>query len=365
VAQVGVPLVEVLRLPGFSFDDLPPEPPDHEVAESHQSRLGKGLSAIMPSADAVPERRRGGGVASIIPLGPDAEGLEAGHDAPVDPSDATEVIADSSTAPPTRVKAPDAPVVVEAPATLSPTATRLVQRLHGDLVTALLDGLAVAAGGPDLVAYVHHADRGAPHLHLGRPALSELTPDRCFDLCRSLDARGRSRPGIVEPFTAGGFEGVAVVVTGTGARGLWVAARRGRPLDPSDADEAAAYARGTGAAATLLDLLASDAPTVAPQVQVRVEEGQVLAQVVLRGGQASVGAPTGVEAAARATLEAAGSDAEFLYAAAARDDSTAASVVLVRDGTRVGVGCAAGAEEAPALTATAALRAAGLDLAAP
>ncbi|OWY61679.1 hypothetical protein B7486_62510, partial [cyanobacterium TDX16] len=183
-----------------------------------------------------------------------------------------------------------------------------------------------------------------------------LTPDRCFQLCRALDLLGRTRPGVVEPLFAGGFDGIAVVVAGVGARGLWVSAREGQALGAEHADAAVAYARGTGAAATLLDRRRS-AVTSVPEVQVRVEDGQVQARVTLGEGQGDAGAPTGVEAAARATLSALGSEAEFLYAAAARDGATAASIVLVRRDGRVGVGCAAGSGEGPALTAAAALRA--------
>lgn len=313
----------MLRLPGFSLDDLPPDAPAHESTEAHQSRLGRGLDAIVAGAAPQPTRARGGGLASVIPLGPEA------------------------TAP--------APA---GPTPLSARSRKLVERLHGDLVVALLDGLASTVAC-DLTAYVHQPDRGAPVLHLGRPDMAELTPAQMFDLSRALDALGRSRPGVVEPLAAGGFEGVAVVVAGTGARGLWVAARRGKPL--ADRDAAVAYARGTGAAATLVDVSGSGAPTAPPAVSVRVGEGQVQAEVVVGGVPASAGAPTGVEAAARAALAATGTDAEFLYAAAARDEPDAASVVLVRNDGRVGVGCAAGAFESAALTASAALRAAGLE----
>jgi hypothetical protein len=351
VARVGVPLVEVLRLPGFSLDDLPPDAPEHEVAEGHQSRLGKGLSAIMPSTDATAPRRRAGGVASVIPLGPlpdDAPNAAA----PVPPEPALDH--------PSQLRAPLAAVPALAltaddlPA-LAPEAEQLVDRLHGDLVTALLDGLA-AAGSPDLVAYVHQPDRGTPRLHLGRPALEVLTPDGCFQISRALDVLARTRPGLAEPFAAAGFDGIGVVVAGVGARGLWVAARQGAPLGPDEVEATVAYARGTGAAATLVDRRGSAVGPL-PEVQVRVDDGQVQAQVQLPHGSGEAGAPTGVEAAARAALAASGSDAEFLYAAAARDGATAASIVLVRSDSRVGVGSAAGAGDAPALTATAALRA--------
>jgi hypothetical protein len=313
----------VLRLPGFSLDDLPPDAPAHEATEAHQSRLGRGLDAIMPGGAPQQPRARTGGLASVIPLGPDLP-------APVE----------------------------AAPAALSRRARLLVERLHGDLVVALLDGLASAVVC-DLAAYVHQPDRGAPVLHLGRPEMSDLTPAQMFDLSRSLDALGRSRPGVVEPLAAGGFDGVAVVVAGSGARGLWVCARRGRALAAPDA--AAAFARSTGAAATLLDYGRSGGPSAPPLVSLRVGEGQVQAHVQVAGASGTVGAPTGVEAAARAALAASGADAEFLYAAASRDEPEAASVVLVRNDGRVGVGCAAGAHDAPVLTATAALRAAGLE----
>lgn len=352
MARVGVPLIEVLRLPGFSLDDLPPDAPEHEVAEGHQSRLGKGLSAIMPSADtAAPPRRRAGGVASVIPLGPMPEDAPDAR-SPSAPEPAFDH--PSQLRPPLAAVPPMALTAEDLPA-LAPEAEQLVDRLHGDLVTALLDGLA-AAGSPDLVAYVHQPDRGAPRLHLGRPGLDALTPDGCFQISRALDALVRSRPGVPEPLAAAGFDGIAVVVAGVGARGLWVAARQGGPLGPDESAAAVAYARGTGAAATLVDRRGCAVGPL-PEVEVKVEDGQVQAQVRLPTGAGEAGAPTGVEAAARAALTASGSDAEFLYAAAARDGSTAASIVLVRSGGRVGVGCAAGTGDAPALTATAALRA--------
>lgn len=383
----------MLRLPGFSFDDLPPDAPEHEVAENHQSRLGKGLSAIMPGSEAAPAPRKAGGLASVIPLGPDtddgpsseaaapARGATEGAQGAVGASTTlagatgsqTKVAAPSATPSSAGSAAPSStapsggeqpsPTVQVAPATpaLAPTAARLVARLHGDLVTALLEGLA-AETAADLVAYLHQPDRGAPRLHLGRPALADLTPAGCFDLCTAMDGLARSRPGVVVPLVAGGFDGVAIVVAGTGARGLWVAARTGRPLAPDEVDAAVDYARNTGAAATLLDLANSHAPPAMPHLDVRVAEGQVLAEVRLASGSASSGAPTGVEAAARATLEASGSAAEFLYAAAAREEQDAASIVLVRHDGRVGVGCAAGEGDAPSLTATATLRAAGSDL---
>jgi hypothetical protein len=343
----------VLRLPGFSLDDLPPDEPDHEVAEGHQSRLGKGLAAIMPGVEASAPRRRGGGVASVIPIGPVAD------EAPE--ADVARAAAEPAPDHPSQSRAPLVsvpPMVDPPPADLPPLsveAEQLVERLHGDLVVALLDGLA-AAGSPDLVAYVHQPDRGTSRLHLGRPALDALTPDRCFQLCKALDVLGRARPGVVEPLSAGGFDGIGVIVAGVGSRGLWVSARDGQPLGADEADAAVTYARGTGAAATLLDRRRSSVVS-APEVHVHVEGGQVQAQVALGDSHGEAGAPTGVEAAARATLSALGSDAEFLYAAAARDGSTAASIVLVRREGRVGVGCAAGPGEGPALTAAAARRA--------
>jgi hypothetical protein len=354
VARVGAPLVEVLRLPGFSLDDLPPDAPEHEVAEGHQSRLGKGIAAIMPGSEPAPPRRRAGGVASIIPLGPQPDD-EAAAPARLGPEPAADH--------PSQVR----PALAAVPSLGSPAADdlppltaaeeRLVERLHGDLVVALLDGLA-AVGSPELVAYVHQPDRGTPRLHLGRPGLDALTPDRAYQLFRALDVLGRTRPGVVEPLGAVGFDGVGVVVAGTGSRGLWVVARDGRPLTADEVDAAVAYARGTGSAATLVDRRTC-AVTTLPDVQVRVDEGQVQAHVQLSGvgSGGDAGAPTGVEAAARATLAALGSDAEFLYAAAARDGDTAASIVLVRQRGRVGVGAAAGLGEAPALTAAAARRA--------
>lgn len=345
MAQVGAPLVEVLRLPGFSLDDLPADEPEHEVAEGHQRRLGKDLASIMPGAEGstTPKRRRGG-VASVIPIGPPEAGAPARPD-PDHPSQAGSAL-------------PVVPSLVAVPDDLPPLTSRaaaLVERLHGDLIVALLDGLA-AAGTPDLVCYVHQPDRGIPRLHLGRPDLAGLAPDRWFQVCKALDALGRSRPGVVEPFVAGGFDGIAVVVAGVGARGLWVSARDGASLGAEDVEAAVGYARGTGAAATLVDTHRAAVGAV-PVVEVQVHDGQVEADVRLDGANGRAGAPTGVEAAARATITAIGSDAEFLYAAAARESGAAASLVLVRRGGRVSVGSAAGEGEGPALTAAAAVRA--------
>lgn len=318
--RVGATPVEVLRLPGFSLDDLPPEPPEHEQAGPHQSRLGRSLAAIIPG-EVGPEPRRRGGVASIIPVGP---------------RDATPV----------------------APAALPDAARCLLDRLHGDLVVALLDGL-VAAAPTDLVAYVHQPDRGSPALHLGRPARADLDPARAYHAFLGLDALGRSRPGRVQRFEAGGYRGVGLVIAGTGCRGTWVVARQDAALPDRQADEAVAYVRRTGAGATLIDPSASGPPAVTPEVEVRIGEGQVQAEVAMPGGRGRAGAPTGVEAVARAALEAADDDGDFLYAASTRDGELAASVVLVQHGARVGVGCAAGALDAPLLTAAAARRAAG------
>ena len=215
----------------------------------------------------------------------------------------------------------------------------------------------------DLCAYVHAASGFGPQLYLRAPDLSSMDAGEAFTLFTALQDMLEAEAAPQGLVRVGPFTALAVVTAGESSRGLTVAGRKDRPLEPGEQVTIAELSRAVATACHVLEDAGPEVETPVVELSVHVGLTDAQAEVSVRRageerrGKAEASSPTA--AVALATLEAVAATCKL---AQAMDDEIAgerAMLVLVRDDLgRVALGSALCGDDALQATAQATLDAA-------
>lgn len=187
----------------------------------------------------------------------------------------------------------------------------------------------------DLCAYLHVGEELGPQLYLRRPMLADLDPADAFRLFTTLRDQIDGEDDAVSR-RVDQFDAVIAVSTGARSRGLWVAGRRDRELDPDESTTA----RNLGQSIMSICHLA-ETTTTSPfgitvlRVAVDSTEAGATAEVALDNGAGVVigegTAATPIAAVAWATLDALDPTVKLVAADEDAIEESLAVLAMIRD----------------------------------